>query len=187
MRHREGLHTHLVFIRVRKPLMLSPQQFSLNCQPVSMEVDPFLSQEMHAKSCKIIPLPLQFSERYSPLQGLHLFFGCNLNTECQVTERSVCSECRNISQAFCVAQWPTQANKRTVAIHGYITIPEISQWTTASFSNHPCLCLSHSTAEYHAFHSAAIYAMLQKDTRKYWKRYNYSLLYCSYGHTQSYL
>lgn len=55
--------------------MLSLQQFSLNCQPVSMEVDPFLSQEMHAMLCKIIPLPLQLSEKNSPLQGLHLFLG----------------------------------------------------------------------------------------------------------------
>lgn len=43
-----------------------------------------------------------------------------------------------------------------------------------------------SHAAYQAFHLAVIYAMLQKDTTKYWKRYNCSLLYCSDGHTQSY-
>lgn len=33
-----------------------------------------------------------------------------------------------------------------------MTIPEISQETTAYFSNHLCLCLLYSTASYSAFH-----------------------------------
>lgn len=52
-------------------------------------------------------------------------FGRNLNTECQVMERSLHSECGNILQAFFVAQWATQANKRTVTTHGHIMIPDI--------------------------------------------------------------
>lgn len=82
-------------------------------------------------------------------------FGCNLNIQCQVTERSLCSGCRKISQVFCAAQWPTQANKRTGAIHGYMTIPETSQGSTAFFSNHSCLCVSNSTAPCPALHLAA--------------------------------
>lgn len=143
---REGLHTHLLFTCVRQPLMLSLQPSSLSCQPVSMAVDPFLSQEMHATLCKIIPLPLQLSQEKFSMARSESIFGCNLNTECQVTERPPCSECGNISQAFCAAQWPTQANKRTGAIH--ITIPEISQGSTAYFSNCSCLCLSYSVPSF---------------------------------------
>lgn len=71
-------------------------------------------------------------------------FGCNLNIECQVMERSLHSECGNILQAFFVAQWAMQANKGTVTTHGHIMIPEILSELLLTLVI-PLICLQYST------------------------------------------
>lgn len=68
-------------------------------------------------------------------------FGHNPNVECQVTERSLHSECRNTLKAFCVAQWTTQANERTVTIHGHIMTLEILSSTTSEILSELLLTL----------------------------------------------